>query len=1287
VDLKSMTDDRDPVERLAEELVERRRRGEKPTVQEYEHQYPELAEQIRDLFPAILMMEDLRPSREMDEFSLGKADSADMPETLGDYRLLREVGRGGMGVVYEAEQASLGRHVAVKVLRTGPLLSVKYRQRFEHEARSAGRLHHTNIVPVFGVGHQDGQCYYVMQYIQGQGLDAVIDELKRLKHFSSASNRAAQRVAPSARLATTPLSSSRHSSEPKTSDGSVTSNVSDVPPQTSSASHSLVSRKIVYPASVARIGAQAAQALDYAHSQGIVHRDIKPSNLLLDMKGDVWVTDFGLAKASDADDLTGTGDFVGTLRYMAPERFRGQADGRSDVYGLGLTLYELLVGRPAYDESDRNALIHQVTQREPPDLRSLDPYLPRDLCTIVRKAIARDPSDRYQTGGEMAGDLQRFLEDRPIRARRTSLLERSRRWCQRNPTVATLAASLAFVLITGLVVVSRLWWDADTARRDEEWQRKRAVLAQKERETEAARANALAEDNHRQLVRMSVANGARSWDAGDRWNGLLWYAEALRLDRGNPQHEGVHRARLKNFSEQAPRLTKAWHVPGGVGAAEFSPDGKLIVAAGYLRWGPGSEQPVAERTGAAHLWNAETGERVCPPLQHGGLVRHAGFSRDSRRIVTACDDGAARVWDARTGALTAGPFRHSEHRVRHAAFSPDGQRIATACDDNAAHVWDIERGTEAFRPLLNPDPVHHVEFSPDGEYLATATYSSQVTVWNAQDGSIAFAKVKGGVRAWFAPDSRRLLTGFNARQAELWELSPGKEKLTSLFKFLPNLGCRHATFSPDGQRVAVCYVGSGVQIWDVKSERPLTAILSVGNWVWNAAFSPDGRTLATAGDDRVVRFWDAFTGRSVRSALPHASTILSVAFHPNGRELLTSTDNGMVLVWDLQAEPQPDLEFAQQGHGHDLAFNGNGSLASATGNTVRVWDTASGKACGEPIEHPVNATAVIFDGSGEKLVTGDASGAVRIWNVKSGKLLDAPLEQPGAVMRIERSDAMRRLLVVTTDNNDSATRATVWDVEKRRKIWTMHKPSGTFATSLSGDGRKIAVGSVFEAQIWDVESNRAITPAMKHRGEIWRVGFNKDATRIVTACSDSTLNGMYAQMWDAATGEAVGPNLMHSDGVLVAAFSRDGKRIVSGGDDKIARVWDAESGKPITPALRHGGVVLDASFSPDGQFILCRTDSTAHVWDAETGHPVAYISPNASGGQVIQARFRLDSQAFVTTAPDGIARLWPLRPNRKSVDEWVRFVQLHAGHRIDATGGFAPLTGGESESRWMDAKP
>jgi len=312
----------DPLEDLVEGFLERYRCGDRPSLTEYTDRHPELADRIRDLFPALLVIEEIGsgcdPASGLPENRTGSGNP--MPQRLGDYLLLRRLGSGGMGIVYEAIQESLGRHVALKTFPAHHLDDPTRLERFRREARAAARLHHTHIVPVYGIGAHDGLHFYTMQFIRGHGLDAVLREVKRSRGNPSpmdASEAADGRVSAIA-LARGLLTDHFPAIEPVPGE-------SDQP-------------EARYVQSVARIGAQVAEALEYAHQQGILHRDIKPANLLLDAQGQIWITDFGLARVLDSDELTRTGDIVGTLKYMAPERFNGWSDPRSDVYALGATL-------------------------------------------------------------------------------------------------------------------------------------------------------------------------------------------------------------------------------------------------------------------------------------------------------------------------------------------------------------------------------------------------------------------------------------------------------------------------------------------------------------------------------------------------------------------------------------------------------------------------------------------------------------------------------------------------------------------------------------------------------------------------------------------------------------------------------------------------------------------------------------------------------------------------------------------------------------------------------------
>jgi serine/threonine protein kinase len=398
---------------------------------------------------------------------------------LGDYHILREVGRGGMGVVYEAEQISLGRRVALKVLPFAAAVNPEHRQRFQIEAQAAAQLHHPHIVPIFGVGCEHGIHYYAMQFVDGRSLAAIIRDI-RCGHgrFPGSTENAAANgsvdtdeatrtafITPGGRPSSTapvePFNGIRPGDASTGDHPGSDLQYSIEAPETSVSPAGPVQLERSFFRTVARLGIDAADALEHAHALGILHRDIKPANLLIDRRGAVWITDFGLARLCGDVSLTGTGDIVGTLRYMSPEQalaHRGVVDQRTDVYALGATLYEVLALRPAFDGRDHQELLRQITLDEPIPPRRLNPAVPRDLETIVLKAMAKDPSKRYATAQELSADLNRFMNDDPILGRRPGPVERAVRWASRRRVrVATAAAIFMLSLLIGTAAT---WYQA-----------------------------------------------------------------------------------------------------------------------------------------------------------------------------------------------------------------------------------------------------------------------------------------------------------------------------------------------------------------------------------------------------------------------------------------------------------------------------------------------------------------------------------------------------------------------------------------------------------------------------------------------------------------------------------------------------------------------------------------------------------------------------------------------------------------------------------------------------------
>lgn len=393
-------------------------KGNQPNRENFYQRDPDLKSQLAEAFDGIELAQQMLSRKR-------RPRTETVTEPLGDFRIVGELGRGGMGIVYEAVQLSLGRHVALKVLPISAALDARQRQRFQNEAQAAALLHHSNIVPVYAVGCERGMHFYAMQLIEGRSLAEVIAEWKAretaLANPSQGSPTAPNHVV-STRLQMEPLWASRPAGE---------------------------SRNTVRL--VAQFAATIADAIEYAHESGVIHRDIKPANLLLDSRGTVWVTDFGLAHVVADISLTVTGDVLGTMQYMSPEQACGKRtllDNRTDVYSLGATLYELLTLRPVFSGPGRQSLLYQILNDEPKPLRQWNRSIPVEMETIVLKCLAKSPAERYATAGELAADLRRFLDERPILARRPTMIDTARKWLRRHPSV--MIASI-LVLLGGFI--------------------------------------------------------------------------------------------------------------------------------------------------------------------------------------------------------------------------------------------------------------------------------------------------------------------------------------------------------------------------------------------------------------------------------------------------------------------------------------------------------------------------------------------------------------------------------------------------------------------------------------------------------------------------------------------------------------------------------------------------------------------------------------------------------------------------------------------------------------------
>jgi WD40 repeat protein/serine/threonine protein kinase len=1122
----SSDSERDPVEALADEFLERLRRGERPALTEYTRKYPQWADRIRKVLPALVVMEGARP----ETGDGGGADAEERrPERLGDYRILREVGRGGMGIVYEAEQESLGRHVALKVLPAHALLDPKHLQRFRREAKAAARLHHTNIVPVFGVGEERAGGvnppvhYYVMQFIQGLGLDEVLEEVKRLRGQPVAAGPGPAADAAQSLLTGT-FAASRERERPESSQ----TPVAHAPGSPGSSSSQLADQtQAAYPRAVARLGVQVAEALAYAHAQGILHRDIKPANLLLDAAGTAWVTDFGLAKAADSEDLTHTGDIIGTLRYMAPERFQGRADARSDVYALGLTLYELLTLRPAFDEGDRNKLVAQVMHGEPPRPRQVSPDVPRDLETVVLKVLERDPSRRYPSAGELAADLRRFLSGEPIRARRVNAWERGWRWCRRNPAAAALVAVTGVAVLLSVGSAVGLWYHGKTqaaleqaqfhqyfhhiARAQAGWQNE--MMAQVEK---------LLDD---------CASGRRGWE---------WYY-------------------LKRLCH-ADLLTLRGHT-GAIWGVAYSPDGTRLAT--------------ASPDGTVKLWDAITGQEVRTLKGHTSPVFSVAFSPDGTRLASGDEDSIV-IWDVTDGRVIH-PLIGHKGRVLSLAFGPDGTRLASASYDQTVKIWNVRTGRLLDTLQGHAGGILGVAFSPDGTQIASAGYyAGVVEVWDARTGKVLHTLRRHAGRCisvGFSPDGTRIASASSDGAVKVWDVAIGREVLT--FKGHRS-SVQRVAFSPDGTRLASASADGAVKVWDVATGQLTRTFLGHTSEVRGLAFSPDGTRLASASADQTVKVWGMGAGHEPRVLTGHTHGLLGVAFSPDGSRLASASRDMTVKVWNVATGQVIWTLTGHTGGVWGVAFSPDGTRIASSGGDrdVRLWDTTTGQEVSfSPLRgHRGQVDCVVFSPDGTQLASACGDGTVKLWDATTGREIRTLRGHTDGVRGVAFSPDGTQL---ASAGRDYTVR--VWEAATGHPIRTLHGHTNWVkGLAFSPDGSRLASASYDNTvRVWDAATGAEVLPPLTgHTSIVFSVAFSPDGTRLASSGMDGTV-----KVWDAATGQEVLTLKGHGDEVQGVAFSPDGTLLASASEDGTVRIWDARPLASEVAGEREALALLDYLFA------------------------------------------------------------------------------------------------------------
>ncbi|HEY6927617.1 MAG TPA: protein kinase [Steroidobacteraceae bacterium] len=990
---------------------------------------------------------------------------------FGAYRVLSLLGHGGMGSVWLAERTDglFSRRVALKLVHPA-LVDRVMTERFVREREILASLTHPNIARLLDAGlAEDGQSYLALEYVAGTPLTTFCDD-RRL---------------------------------------------------------SITQRLDLFR--------QVLRAVEYAHANLVIHRDLKPSNILVTEDSRAHLLDFGIAKlltgqTAKETELTQIGGRALTLDYAAPEQVAGTPiTTATDVYSLGVMLYELLTGERPYrlKRNTRGALEEAILHEDPlpPSRASLSEAtaaarsatrgklvknLRGDLDTIVLKALKKLPGERYATVNAFDADILRFLRSDLVLAQPDSVAYRASKFVRRHRVAISAAALLLLTLAGGLTATTY-----------------EAGLAAKQRDA--------ALGAHFRLLTQTAAERVRLADVSDGMGIIL---EVLK--HGAAGGKTYSPEALSVFQEarasDAQVLVIAGHTER-VRSASFAPDGKRIVTASFDR--------------TARVWDATTGREVMQLIGHTDALRSAAFSPDGRYVVTAALDKTARIWDARTGQQLLQLNGHTEG-VRSAEFSPDGSRVVTSSYDLTARIWDAAAGQQLQQLTGHSGPVVWASFSPDGGRVLTASQDRTARIWDAATGKqLVLLNGHTGqlTSAAFSPDGRRVVTASYDKTARIWDATTGQQ-LTLLSGHTQLL--EHVEFSHDGSRIVTVSDDKTGRVWDADTGRQLALLVGHTEPLTGAAFSPDGRHVVTSSDDMTARVWNSLPGPEGVVLRGHTQVVAGAEFSPDGRRVATASADKTARIWDATTGQQLTLLSGHTQLVLSAIFSADGRrvITASDDSTARIWDSTTRRELLTLSGHTQAVEGAAFTPDGKLIVTASSDKTVRLWDASTGRQLRELDGHTGKVNWAMFSPDGHRVVTASYDKT-----ARVWDAASGRQLMVFAGHSGPVATAaFSPDGQRIVTASDDKtARVWDVAGGRELVLLSGHDQPVTSAAFSSDGRRVVTSSYDKT-----ARVWDAASGQQLMAVVL-PDLVETASFSPDGERIVTASDDKTAGIWDVRA--------------------------------------------------------------------------------------------------------------------------------